>query len=195
MHLAVRVLAILGVGLVVGSAWAAWHALSHATLHIDLHDYALATAQLLYDTPRGVRLELLDANGQVLARAHTVQPYNHVTAVHPDPAVSDCSQHESKEVAGTPDRAGYAGCFKRLSRWMSEWAPWVRTARVATTTCNIARVPARVASSLDELWLWWVPLPHVGGTPYRRVSIELFIDSRTCAAAVRRAGMLRASLA
>jgi hypothetical protein len=192
MRLAVRVLAILAVCLGVGSAWAAWHALTHATLHIGLHDYGLATTQLLYDTPRGVSLEFLDANGRVLARARTVLPYNYVTAVHPDPAVSDCTQHEAKGVGGAPDPAGYAGCFKRLSQWLSEWTSSVRGARVATATCDIARIPASVTSSLDELWLWWVPLPHVGGTPYRRVSIELFIDSRTCAAAERRAGMPRA---
>jgi hypothetical protein len=179
-----RALAVLALFFVFGFAWAAWHTFSHATLHVDIHDYALATSRQLYDSPRGVRLELLDAGGKVLAHARTVEPHNYVTVVHPDPAIADCTQFDSMAVADR--QAAYAACFEKLSKWISEWATSVRTARFASETCSIASVPAKVVSSIDELWLWWVPLPHVGGTPYRRVSMEFFVDTRTCAPAANK---------
>jgi hypothetical protein len=34
----------------------------------------------------------------------------------------------------------------------------------------------------DGWWLWWLPLRHVGGQPYRYFALEVHIDSARCAA-------------
>ena len=64
---------------------------------------------------------------------------------------------------------------------MARWAPQVRDARVAVAGCTVERVTVRRRSSSDW-WLWWVPLPHVGGTPLGYHTLELHLDSARCVA-------------
>lgn len=44
----------------------------------------------------------------------------------------------------------YSACYSDLSRWSSGWASW------------------------------WVPLPHVGGTPFEYIQLQVDVDSRSC---------------
>ena len=65
------------------------------------------------------------------------------------------------------------------SRWASGWAEDVRTADVVVGDCVLQRVPVDVR--VDGDWaLWWVPHPHIGGTPMRYVQLFVFLDSTAC---------------
>ncbi|HSW05387.1 hypothetical protein, partial [Aquabacterium sp.] len=63
----------------------------------------------------------------------------------------------------------------------SQWAPRVRRADVRVGACEIKALPVRVHSSNTEWWLWWVPLPHVGGKPRQYFEFVVAVDSRACA--------------
>jgi len=175
-------LAVIASAFIAGSAWALWHALSHCSIWISVHDYGLATETLLYADPHDVTLELLDGEGKVLAVARTVEPDGYFTVPHPDPAISDCSTNEREASTQSGGRENYAQCYKQLSRWTSRWATSVQGARFTSPQCNLPQVPVKVTSDMSEWMLWWVPLPHVGGVPYRRVTLELNVDTRTCRA-------------
>ncbi len=45
-----------------------------------------------------------------------------------------------------------------------------------------AHTHASVHVADNDWWLWWLPLPHVGGTPYANYSFQIFIDSANCVA-------------
>jgi hypothetical protein len=51
-------------------------------------------------------------------------------------------------------------------------------------SCQLREVPVTVRMSNDEWWLWWVPLPHVGGLPRQYFELAVAIDSRACTAVV-----------
>ncbi len=81
-----------------------------------------------------------------------------------------------------PDLAqdGYRDCFRAQAAWIPRWADGVRFANVVLARCSLARRAVRLNAHRDNLLLWWVPLPHVGGLPYTRYSANLALDLRTC---------------
>jgi hypothetical protein len=81
------------------------------------------------------------------------------------------------------ERDTWQRCSAAQSQWMARWAPQVRDARVAVAGCTVERVTVRRRSSSDW-WLWWVPLPHVGGTPLGYHTLELHLDSARCVAVI-----------
>jgi hypothetical protein len=46
--------------------------------------------------------------------------------------------------------------------------------------CTSAHQPTSVAGYRDNLLLWWVPLPHVGGLPHTNYSVALAAGGRHC---------------
>jgi hypothetical protein len=38
-------------------------------------------------------------------------------------------------------------------------------------------VPVSVREYADDWWLWWVPLPHLGGPPYTNLELTVNLDS------------------
>lgn len=182
MRTLTTVLSIIVLAFVAGYGWAIWHVLTHSAIHIMVHDYGLATESRLYGDPPDVQLQLLDGAGRMVANARTVESERYFVVVHPDPAIADCRRYEGGGATAAAGQMTYRDCYKKLSRWASQWATSVSATRFASPTCSIASVPARVQSDLGEWWLWWVPNPHIGGTPYRYVTIEFDVDTRTCRA-------------
>lgn len=160
----------LVVALVLG--WGYWYASGHADLQILVDDHALRTARGAYDSPHDVAVAFRDQSQRLLAEARSVEPQGYLLALHPDAAVGNC-QHRSKQ----PD---YSACYKQYSAWSTTWAPLVRRADVTVGTCSLRDVPVTVYESNNEWFLWWVPLPHVGGLPRRYVTLSLAIDSGSC---------------
>jgi len=151
-----------------------WHAATHASLSLRVEDYGLQTDRQLYGTPHGVTLAFYGATNEFLASAHSIEPAGYILAIHPDPDIGDCSQYENA-------REKYANCFTAHSTWASHWAPRVRTATVNSGACVLEKLPVRVYSSA-EWWLWWVPLPHVGGVPRRYFDLAVKLNIRSCTA-------------
>ncbi len=160
--------------------WGWWHAHTHASVHVAVNDIALQTPQRRWAALDAGELVLRDASGRALAHGRISAPYGSVDFT--DAAAGNCARFERQAPYDAAARAGWQACFESLSRWQAGWAREVTSASLSTGACRIDRLPVQVRRSADW-WLWWVPLPHVGGTPYTNFSLELFIDSAKCAAA------------
>jgi hypothetical protein len=42
--------------------------------------------------------------------------------------------------------------------------------------CTVSHLPITVSEHPDTWWLWWVPLPHIGGRPFSTFSVDIEID-------------------
>ena len=154
------------------AGWGYWRALSHAVLHVSLYDVALKTDRQAYGSVLAAEVTFNDARGQAIARGRADGPWGVVSMVHPD--VGDCQQEQ---------RAGGAAwqqCFEAQSQWFHGWVPLVRTARIRLDGCTIDRVPVVIDESRDAWWLWWVPLPHIGNSPYTYFNLTMWVDSARC---------------
>lgn len=156
--------------------WGWWRTHTHASVHVAVNDVALKTPQRLWAELRSGELVLRDRAGRALAHGRVTEPYGVVE--FSDAAAGDCARFERQTPLGS---AGWQSCFEALSRWQAGWADNVVSASVTTGACRIETVPVRARRDA-AWWLWWVPLPHVGGTPYANHSFSLFIDSASCTA-------------
>jgi hypothetical protein len=164
-----RVAAVIVIGLVagvLGYGW--WHSSTHANFNVSLRDVA---AKDIYGTVKGAELAFLDEAGKLLAAGKTDGKYGVVWVAHP--AAGYCG----------PDLAhkAYAECFRTHSEWLLTWVPRARKFNFVSGACRIERAPVYFSASRDSMWTWWIPLPHVGGTPYTNYDAFIQIDSRTCA--------------
>ena len=168
--------AVAAAALAVAAAllgYGAWRAHTHADVWLQVKDHAGRTPQRLWREVIEARLELCDAQGRSLAEATLEPPHGLPRYSGPPGAVVDC--HAAQGPA-------WHDCWQRQSRWLAQWAPAVADARVEIGACVIERVP--VVRRVDgDWWLWWLPLPHVGGTPMNHYAIDLHVDSARCAAA------------
>ena len=160
------VLLLAGVALgVLGYGW--WHAATHATFNITLRDVAAKDG---FGPVKGARLAFLDEAGKVLATARTDDTYGVVWASHP--VMGYCGPNLAQEA--------YSVCFRAHSEWLPTWVPLATRVSIVIGDCRIERAPIRFSASRDSAWTWWIPLPHVGGTPYTNFDAFMQIDSRTC---------------
>ena len=145
-----------------------WHAATHATFYMDLRDIATPSR---FENVKGAQLQFLDEGGKVLARGKTDEKVGVVWVEHP--VAGDCG----------PDLAqgAYAACFKTHSEWLPTWVPYAKRITIAAGACRIERAPVYFSASRDSAWLWWVPLPHIGGTPYTNFNASVQIDGVRCA--------------
>lgn len=167
---------------VIALAWGYWHAQTHANLNLRVDDYGLKTDRLAYDSPHDVTLTFLGPANEQLAIARSVEPETYILALHPNKEIGNC-QHRGIRAPGSKGSSDdYADCYADYSAWSSKWAPLVRRANVVVGKCELRGLPVSIQASNNDWWLWWVPLPHVGGTPRRYFEFSVRIDSRTCAA-------------
>ena len=150
---------------VVGYGW--WHTTNHATFNVSLRDVA---AKYTYGTVKDAELAFLDEGGKVVATGKTDGKYGVVWVTHP--TAGYCG----------PDLAqkAYTECFRAHAEWLLTWVPSARNLNIVTRGCRIERAPIYFSASRDSMWTWWIPLPHVGGTPYTNFNAYVQIDSRTC---------------
>jgi hypothetical protein len=158
-----------------GLAWAYWHSMTHASLNLRVDDYGLKTDRQLYGTPHHVTLKFFDAANAFLAAAHSIEPDGYLMATHPDPKIGDCLQYQN-----SPE--DYKRCFALHSKWAADWAPRVRSATADVGTCSLGNLPVDLRSSNGDWWLWWVPLPHVGGVPRRYIELVVNVNTKSCTA-------------
>lgn len=151
---------------VLGFGW--WHASTHATFYMDLRDVATPSR---FENVKGAQLEFLDEAGRVIARGKTDDKVGVVWVEHP--TAGYCGPN--------PAQAEYTKCFDAHSEWLLTWVPRAKRVSIAAGTCRIERAPVYFSATQDNVWLWWVPLPHLGGIPYTNFSAGLRIDGKHCA--------------
>lgn len=149
----------------MGYGW--WHRTAHATLEVQLVFNARGgTANRL----RNGQITFLDGESRELARATIDTRRGVVWLAHPERG--QCG----------PDlaRGAYLDCFRAHSEWIPLWIEQARRANVALEGCTIADAPVTLFTRRDNLFLWWVPLPHVGGRPYARHIATVTANQRQC---------------
>ena len=159
-------LAVTGVAAAIG-AFGYWHAATHATFDVHL---AYKTTVGFAAQLRNGQIEFLDDNGAALARASIDTKFGVVWLAHPDKG--QCGP------ALAPD--AYQDCFRAQATWIPQWVRAVRYANITLERCSIARRNVQLTTHRDNLLLWWLPLPHVGGMPYTRYSATFAIDTKGC---------------
>lgn len=174
---------LIALALVVAAAlgWGYWHAVTHASLHVSVHDVALKTDRQRYGHVTDAEIVFLDGGGDELARGGVHPPIGVFAIRHPQ--VGDCREFENAAASGAPARDAWRQCFQTISRWLVTWVEAAHRATVTLGSCRIVDVPVSLHVYRDGWWSWWVPLPHVGGKPYTLYSLALTIDSAHCIAA------------
>jgi len=142
-------------------SWGYWHQSTHAALNVSVEGIPALEAEV----------ELLDAANQSLARGKASKPYGTIWIAHPQ--AGDCI---------SPGRTDWPDCFQTTARWIPGWVRQVRFATVSLPACRFEKIPVTVSESGDDWWLWWVPLPHIGGKPYGYFTISVKIDPARCPA-------------
>lgn len=161
-------------------AWGYWHLVNHAAVSIRVNDYALRSERQSFGAPRGVTLTFRDQSGVLLALARSVEPQDYILAVHPNEHIGSCHESGRTTSSGHASQSNYAECYEHYSTWSATWAPLVHDADVVVGQCQLHRVPVDVRTSNGEWWLWWIPLPHIGGAPRQYFEFTVSIDSRAC---------------
>lgn len=156
--------------------------MSQASVTLRIDDYGLQSETRRFGTPHDVLVRLFDVSGKELAQAHSVEPMGYILAAHPDPLVGNCEHRGVRAPNGPAAPGDYESCFKQFARWSANWAPRVHRADISVGSCVVRDVPIHVNWFNDDWWLWWVPLPHVGGLPRQYFEFSMAIDSRTCVA-------------
>jgi hypothetical protein len=159
------------VAAVLGCGW--WQAHTHADVWLRVLDHAGRTTKLLWSDVTEGRLALRDAAGRVVAEATLERPQGLPRWTGPGAEAAHCDPKLGRDA--------WQRCWPKQAAWMARWVPRAHDARVTVGACTVDPV-AVVRRDDSDWWLWWVPLPHVGGTPMAHYTLELHIDSARCTA-------------
>jgi hypothetical protein len=139
-----------------------WHAATHASFHINLH---LLTAQGA--RPQAMpkaEITFRDESGKMLAQGVSDESANFVHLLHPE--AGDCHDVEKMAATSSTVRTAWQECFAQQAAWIPTWARHLREVDVQYNGRRFEKIPVTVSEYNSEWFLWWVPLPHVGGKPY-----------------------------
>ena len=173
-----KLLAISALVIAAALGWGYWHAVTHASLNVSIHDVALKTDRQRYGHVTDAEIIFLDDAGNELARGGVHPPIGVFAIRHPQ--AGDCREYEIWTGSDAQAREAWRQCFQTISRWLVMWVEAAHRATVTVGSCRIADVPVSLQVYRDGWWLWWAPLPHVGGNPYTLYSLALTIDSAHC---------------
>ena len=155
-------------------AYGYWHAKTHATLYVSWTD---SSERSRYQPILDGELSFMNASGEVVAKAKPEAPHGAIYVS--EPGQYSCHEFEQLAFFSLEARDGWNQCFETQSRWLSKSAPEITSVIVQTGSCLLT-MPVTLSKASDW-WLWWVPSPHVGGTPYTHYSISISIDAANCA--------------
>jgi hypothetical protein len=150
-----------------------WHARTHATLYVSVTDSSVTGR---YQPVMNGVVSFLNASGVVIAKARTESPHGVVYLA--EPKEYSCRELEQKALFDLDARKRWNGCFRRQARWLATNLPDMTSVVVEVGSCRLT-LPTNFARSSDW-WLWWVPHPHLGGTPYTHYSIGIRLDPVAC---------------
>lgn len=121
---------------------------------------------------------LRDDIGKVLATGRSYLPYGTVYLSHP--VTGSCHEAEQKATRSNEGMNTWQTCFKQHSTWLMKWVRLVRFVDVQAKDCKLENIPVLIEEYGTDWWMWWIPLPHVGGKPYAYFRLNLRIDPVTC---------------
>ena len=130
----------------------------------------------------GAELTVRDAGGHVLAQGRSDSRFGFVRFAHP--TAGSCEDEENTAASSLEARARWQECNSGKFRWQSEWAPRARLLDIRFEECRLTGIPLELRRRRDEWWLWWVPLPHIGGDPLTEFSARIAVRREPCGARV-----------
>jgi hypothetical protein len=152
-----------------------WFGATHGSLSVDVADVSDR------EHPRPVAaaaLALLDSESRVLAEVRAADPLGVVYLSSPD--VYSCWDIERRAPFSVEARKAWDQCFARQSRWIPTWIKSVKYVDFRAGPCSLQKIPVSVSEYPDTWWLWWVPLPHIGGKPYTWFRVSIKVDINRC---------------
>lgn len=165
---------------VLGYGWR--HVSTHASFHGDFRLVGEQLSDRSFPISRpvlsGAEVRFIDVHGEVLATAINDAQHNYLHLIHP--VVGDCHAIEKMAMTSSQRRNAWENCYEVLSTWTSTWIQQVRQVAVTHQDCSYGVSPVDVSEYYADWYLWWVPLPHVGGTPYRHYRLTIEIDESNC---------------
>ena len=153
---------LLGAVLILGYGY--WFNATHGSLNVTVWD---VTDREHANSAIPSTISFLDSNGNVLAEAQGQGPW--FAVLISSPKTYSCSE------------ADWQTCFPRQSRWLPTWIRSVRYIDFKSGSCEVRRKPVVISEHPDTWWLWWVPLPHIGGKPYTSFNLYLEVNRNGCA--------------
>jgi len=163
----VVVSAILGYGY--------WHAKTHGALNVSMYDLsAKQTFALLKDAS----VVMMDESGAVLATGTSDSRFGTVYLSHPE--AGSCYEAERQAFHSSEGMDTWQTCFRQQATWVMQWVRQVRYVDVHWQDCSLAHVPVSVEEYSADWWMWWVPLPHIGGKPYTYFGLTIRLDPIAC---------------
>lgn len=159
-------------------AYGYWHSMTHGIAYIVLtlkaDDNKIQV--VINGSLENAEVFFMDKDGIVLAKGvNTDRNYLHL--IHPE--VGDC--HEIvKPVSNSETRSLWQECLQKQSTWIPKWIRNVSEVQVKHKTCSTKNLPVEVKEHNSEWPLWWVPLPHVGGTPYSYFRADIVVSEEDC---------------
>ena len=168
------VLIILGLfSFILGYGY--WFTKTHAYLEISIYD---ASNENSFDLLKGSKIILRDKDATMLATGKSDPQHGSVYLSHPE--VGSCHEVEHDAAYSTDSRNAWQRCFNTHSTWLVEWIRSVQFIDVRINDCQLENIPVTVEEFLEDWWMWWLPLPHVGGMTYTYLRIRLNIDPISC---------------
>ena len=179
-----RFFAIIAILIGAVFAYGYWQVRSNGYFNISLSDRAGRTATRLSGDVERAEIALRDAARAVIAEGYVEPPWAFIRWRYPGHA--ECERTESAAMQTSDGYARWRQCIATFRRWYREAGDAARFFDVRWGACSVASVPLQMRINRDGWMVWWVPLPHVGGTPYTTYSAYIMLDSRDCSARVER---------
>lgn len=123
-------------------------------------------------------LAFLDSAGDTLAQAAAEPPIGVVYLT--SPAMYSCRDVERRAAYSVEARGEWDRCFDRQSRWLMTWVRRAKSVDLVSGSCVIHGAPIVVDKGVDDWWLWWIPLRHIGGPPFTYFLVAIQIDRAHC---------------
>ncbi len=158
-------------------AFGYWRATSRVHIHIGLVSAQSGTNSA---PVFNAELVLRDPAGNELARGRSDDRFGIVRFAHPQ--FGSCEREEN--AASAEGRPKWDDCISKKFRWQAAWAPRVSQVDIGFEGCQLFGIPLKLAGRRDDWWLWWVPLPHIGGDPLTEFSARISVLTGPCQAAV-----------
>ena len=156
-------------------AFGYWRAVSRVHIHIGLVSAENSTKGApVFDAQLVVR----DLAGNELARGKSDDRFGIVRFAHPQ--FGSCESEEN--AASAEGRTKGDDCISKKFHWQAAWASRVSQVDIGFEGCQLFGIPLKLRARRDEWWLWWVPLPHIGGDPLTQFSARISVFASPCQA-------------
>jgi hypothetical protein len=171
---------LVGIGIlaipIVVLGYGYWLGVSHGSLSV----YVTDITDREHSRPVSpVTLAFLNAGGRTLAMAAATDPLG--TVYLSSPATYSCRDAEQRAPFSVEARKEWDQCLERQSRWIPTWIKSVKYLDLHSGPCTLHNIPVAVSEDADAWWLWWVPMPHIGGKPYTSFNVSIQVDANACA--------------